>query len=35
MGNSAVLQEIRLTVSKVTNVGTSHREIEKKTIKIP
>ncbi len=29
MGNSAVLQEIRLTELKETGVGTSRKEIEK------
>ncbi len=29
MGDSAVLQEIRLTAPEVTHVGTSHRKIEK------
>ncbi len=30
MGDSAVLQEIRLTAPEVTSVGTSYGEIEKK-----
>ncbi len=29
MGNSAVLQEMRLTVPEVTGVGTSCKDIEK------